>query len=273
MKSHNYSLSLLVILILFTAPASVLADTVVLLHGYLGSSVEWQRSKIIQQLDSSSWQDAGVLNIQNDRVLSSQEKTNSTRRTYRVNLTSEQSIDAQAEQLDQYIEYVRHHHPDQQIILVGHSAGGVVARLYMVKNQSDDLRALVTIASPHLGTQNAEYAQTISENILSWVEGVPGAEKLYRSQGLFFDLIPGRSDNLIAWLNVQKHPSARYYSIVREETDGAIRDFIVPSWSQDMNEVFALRGLSETYTVKSLHSLTSKDGEILKSILFDLYTI
>ena len=273
MKSRIYSFSLLLFLSVFAAPVTVLADTVVLLHGYLGSSAEWKRSNILQQLDSSSWQDAGVLNIQDDRVQASKEKTNSTRRTYRVNLDSGQSIDAQAEQLDQYIKYVRHHHPDQQIILVGHSAGGVIARYYMVKKPRDDLRALVTIASPHLGTQNAEYAQTISENILPWVEGIPGAEKLYRSQGLFFDLIPGRSDNLIAWLNVQEHPSARYYSIVREETDDAVRDFIVPSWSQDMNEVFALRGRSATYTIKSLHSLTSKDGEILKSILFDLYTI
>ena len=273
MKLCNYFIYVFFSLAVFSAPTTVFADTVLLLHGYLGSSIEWRRSNIIQQLDSVSWRDAGVLSFQDERVLGSKEKTNSTRRAYRVQLASEQSIDAQADQLDQYIEYVRHHYPDEQIILVGHSAGGVVARLYMVKNPSDDLRALVTIASPHLGTHNAEYAQTISENILTWVEGIPGAGKLYRSQGLFFDLIPGRSDNLIAWLNVQEHPPARYYSIVREETDDAIRDFIVPSWSQDMNEVYALRGRSETYTIKSLHSLNSKDGEILKSILFDLYTI
>ncbi|MEJ2115162.1 MAG: hypothetical protein P8X88_03750 [Gammaproteobacteria bacterium] len=60
---------------------------------------------------------------------------------------------------------------------------------------------------------------------------------------------------------------------MRIETDDAMHDFIVPSWSQDMNEVFALRGLSTTYKVKGMHGLTSNDGELLRSILIDLYTI
>lgn len=266
------------LLLFFLAPSFVYADTVLLLHGYLGSSHEWQRSGVVGQLDQAGWHDAGVLAINHqDRVIpnndNAKDNTNYTRRLYSLELESEKSINQQADQLDLYIKYVRHRHSDEQIILVGHSAGGVVARLYMVKNPSTDLGALVTIASPHLGTKNAEYAQSISENLLVWVYGIPGVEKLYRSQGLFFDLIPGRSDNLIAWLNVQEHPQSRYYSIVREETDDAIQDFVVPSWSQDMNEVYALRGRSKTYTLNSMHSLTRKDGDILKSILVDLYTI
>ncbi len=273
MKPRKTFLYTIIYFVSLAVPSVVFADTVLLLHGYLGSSYEWQRSNIVQQLDSASWRDAGALALNDDRVIANKEKTKATRRVYSVQLASEQSIDTQADQLDQYIEYVRHGHPGEQIILVGHSAGGVVARLYMVKNPSDDLGALVTIASPHLGTKNAEYAQTISENILVWVHGLPGAGKLYRSQCLFFDLIPGRSDNLIAWLNVQEHPPARYYSIIREEADDAVQDFIVPSWSQDMNEVYALRGRSETYKLKSMHSLSAKDGEVLIAILIDLYTI
>ena len=273
MRLRNFFNYVFFPLAVFTTPCLSHADTVLLVHGYLGSTSEWQRSSIIQQLDSEGWFDGGKLELKKDRVVASKNKLSSTRRAYSVKLDSEKSIDAQAEQLDQYIKFVRHLHPQQHFILVGHSAGGVVARFYMVKHQSNDLRALVTIASPHLGTQNAEYAQTISENISPWVEGVPGIEKLYHSQGLFFDLIPNRSDNLIAWLNVQEHPPARYYSIVREQTDDAIQDFIVPSWSQDMNEVFALRGRSDTYKIKSLHSLTFRDGKILKEILVDLYTI
>lgn len=149
----------------------------------------------------------------------------------------------------------------------------MVARLHMVKNPSQDISALITIASPHLGTKNAEYAQAISQNLLVWVERIPGLGKLYRSQDLFFDLIPNRSDNLIGWLNYQEHPHARYYSIIRNETDSPVKDFIVPSWSQDMNQVFSLRGRSTNYIVGSMHSLTSEDAEILTTILFDLYTI
>ncbi len=260
-------------LLTFTSSSFVHADTVLLLHGYLGSSYEWQRAGIVTQLDSAGWQDAGVLSIKQDRVIADQIHPSSVRRTYRLELVSDESIDSQAGQLERYIEYIRHKHTDEQIILVGHSAGGVVARLYMVKNPREDISALITIASPHLGTKNAEYAQAISENLLVWVEGIPGMGKLYRSQGLFFDLIPNRSDNLIGWLNYQEHPQARYYSIVRNETDGAVQDFVVPSWSQDMNQVFALRGRSTSYTVDSMHSLTSEDAEILTIILFDLYTV
>ncbi len=269
--------SLICVLVIIVSSAAH-ADTVLLLHGYLGSSYEWHRSGIVNQLDAAGWSNAGVLAIEEERVLASDTKNynddyHPTRRVYGLELASEQSIDEQAEQLDEYIKYVRYHHPKQQIILIGHSAGGVVARLYMVKNPSQDLGALVTIASPHLGTKNAEYAQTISENLLVWVDGLPGVEKIYRSQGLYFDLIPGRADNLIGWLNYQEHPQARYYSIVRKETDDAMQDFIVPSWSQDMNEVYALRGRSITYKLKSMHGLSAKDGELLTSILIDLYTI
>ncbi len=265
--------NILALFIFLSATSLVQADTLVLLHGYLGSSQDWKHSGVVQQLDEAGWRDAGVLLIRQERVVASNEKNKYIRRLYGVELASEQSIDTQADQLDQYIEYIRHLHPGEQIILIGHSAGGVVARLYMVKKPSSDLGALVTIASPHLGTEKAAYAQAVSENLLVWVEALPGVGKLYRSQGLFFDLIPNRSDNLIGWLNYQEHPSARYYSIVREETDDAMQDFVVPSWSQDMNEVYALRGRCDSYKIKSMHSLTYKDGELIKNILIDIYTI
>ncbi len=273
MKQRATLFYLIIYFALFSVPSIVYADTILLLHGYLGSSYEWQRSNIVEQLDDVGWLNAGVLNINDNRVIASNMDHNYTRRVYCLELTSEKPIDAQVKQLDQYIEYVRHWHADEQVILIGHSAGGVVARSYMVNKPNADLAALVTIASPHLGTKNAELAQTVSENLLVWVDGLPGVEKIYRSQGLFFDLMPNRSDNLIGWLNHQPHPQAEYFSIVREETDDAMQDFVVPSASQDMNEVYALRGSSKTYTIKSMHSLSYKDGEIIKKILMDLYTI
>jgi pimeloyl-ACP methyl ester carboxylesterase len=263
----------IVYIALLLSPVCSYADTVLLLHGYLGSSQEWHRSGVVNQLDSVGWYDAGVLTIHADSVQPTKKETTHVRRTYSVELPSEQSIDKQAKWLDRYIKFIQHRHVGEQIILVGHSAGGIVARLYMVQNPQQNINALVTIASPHLGTKNAALAQTVSENLLVWVDSIPGVEKIYRSQGLFFDLSPGRSDNLIAWLNVQEHPQARYYSIVRKETEDHLQDFIVPSHSQDMNEVFALRGRSKIYEIKSLHGLSIKDAEVLKNILIDLYTI
>lgn len=273
MKQRLSCSYLIICLAILAVPSVSHADTVLLLHGYLGSSQEWQRSGVVDQLDSVGWNNSGVLNIQNDRVMVSKKPSTNVRRFYSVELPSELPIDKQSKWLNRYVKFVQHRHLDEQIILVGHSAGGIVARLYMVQNPLQNISALITIASPHLGTKQAALAQTVSENVLAWVDGIPGVEKIYRSQGLFFDLSPNRSDNLIGWLNNQEHPQARYYSIVREESDDHLKDYIVPSSSQDMNEVFALRGRSEIYQIKSLHGLSYKDAEVLKTILIDLYTI
>jgi pimeloyl-ACP methyl ester carboxylesterase len=273
MKQCVNFLRKIICLVILLLPAASYADTVLLIHGYLGSSQEWHRSGVVSQLDSVGWYDAGVLNIHDDRVKATKKQATYVRRSYSIELPGEQSIDKQAKWLDRYIKFIQHRHVGEQIILVGHSAGGIVARLNMVQNPQQNISALVTIASPHLGTKNAALAQTVSENLLVWVDGIPGVEKIYRSQGLFFDLSPDRSDNLIAWLNVQEHPQARYYSVVRKESEDHLQDFIVPSRSQDMNEVYALRGSSKTYEIKALHSLSVKDAEVLKTILIDLYTI
>ena len=219
------------------------------------------------------------MQLDNETVRSSGNRQSQTRRLYKAALSSEQAIENQARQLHHYVEYIRKQHAGEQIIFVGHSAGGIVARLYMVEQVSDDLIALITIASPHLGTDKAEIMKMFPQELLAWLEPIPGVNRLYRSQGLFFDLIPNRSDNLIGWLYYQEHPPAQYYSIVRKTAENQsnksilLQDYIVPSWSQDMNEVYALRGRNKTYRVESMHGLNKKDGEVLQKILVQIYTI
>lgn len=255
------------------------ADTLLLVHGYMGSVQQWQRAGIVKQLDAVGWRNAGELTLINKTVQTNKSVPSTLRRMYNLSLQSERPIEDQSQQLSQYVEHVRQLHPDEQIILIGHSAGGVVARLYMVEQSSNDLIALITIASPHLGTDKAEYLELLSDDTLAWLEPIPGFNTLFRSQGLFFDLVPNRSDNLIGWLNYQDHPPAQYYSIVREPVDDTfpermmMQDFIVPSWSQDMNEVYALHGRSKTYQLGKMHNLSKKDGELLQQILISLYSI
>lgn len=266
-------------LLLFVCPMTVNADTLLLLHGYLGSSQDWNHSGIVDHLDAAGWSNAGALKFHNKIIHSSKSKELRTRRLYTVELASAQSIETQSRQFHHYVEYVRKQYVGEQIILVGHSAGGIVARLYMVERPNTDLIALITIASPHLGTDKAEYAQAISQELLAWLEFIPGVDRLYQLQGLFFDLIPNRTDNLIGWLNYQEHPSAQYYSIVRDSVEHQsnivipLPDYMVPSWSQDMNEVYALRGRSKTYYVNGMHNLNNKDAQVLQQILVDLYSI
>ena len=162
MKQRVTNFYLLIFFALFIIPSVVHADIVLLLHGYLSSSQEWHRSGIVGQLGTVGWDDAGVLETVDNRVQSSEQDLFYTRRLYSVELPSEKPIDKQAKQLDHYVKYVRHKHADEQIILVGHSAGGIVARLYMVQKPQSDLTALVTIASPHQGAKNAKLAQVVS---------------------------------------------------------------------------------------------------------------
>ena len=52
------------------------------------------------------------------------------------------------------------------------------------------------------------------------------------SKGLLYELHPSRPYNLTFWLNEQSHPNIPYFSVVR-----ASGDFMVPGYSQDMNNV------------------------------------
>jgi hypothetical protein len=103
---------------------------------------------------------------------------------------------------------------------------------------------------------------------LGWVAPLLGGGTLNRSQGLYYDLVRERPGSLLFWLNHQEHPASRYISIVRED-DGLLNfgDLVVPAWSQDMNQVAALRGRARRIVTQGGHGLTRQDGELLLQIL------
>ena len=78
--------------------------------------------------------------------------------------------------------------------------------------------------------------------------------------------IPGYSTSIF-WLNRQAHPQARYLSVVRDERLSWFGDLVVPVWSQDMNQVYALRGRALTIPTSGGHSITAEDGELLVRLL------
>jgi triacylglycerol lipase len=149
---------------------------------------------------------------------------------------------------------------------VGHSAGGVVARLFMVQYGKPKVRALITIASPHLGTEAAELGLMTSLSPLGFFAPFVGAGTLNRSRGLYADLTPERPGNLLYWLNRQAHPDSTYISVVREGK-ALFGDLVVPAYSQDMNHVFALRGRSEVVRTKDGHGLERPDARLLVKLL------
>jgi pimeloyl-ACP methyl ester carboxylesterase len=194
---------------------------------------------------------------------------------YAVDLPSEAPVLLQVFQLNQMLEMIASSHPGEPIILAGHSAGGVVARTALVRGNHPAVSALITIASPHLGTVRAEQALDATDIPfpLSMVTDFFGGDvydTAMRSRSLYVDLVRPQPGTLLYWLNAQPHPDIHYFSLVRGSAQAGWGDYIVPAYSQDMNNVPALRGRSTMVNVPVEHGLTPLDGSVLVNLLADI---
>lgn len=255
-------------LILMLLPGLAAAEAMVLVQGYLAYDDPWRSSGASVAMVQSGWQDGGQLIDGPDGVRRYGPEGKAAKSFYTLALAVEAPLLVQAKQLERFMAYVRARHEGESIYLVGHSAGGVVARLYMVQHPKVRVSALITFASPHLGTGSAEAGRMMGQSPLSWVAPMMGADTLNRSQGLYHDLMREQPGNLLFWLNRQPHPESRYVSVVRKGGGFfGVGDIIVPDWSQDMNNVAPLRGKVRSIPVNADHSLTPADGALLMDML------
>ena len=257
---------LLLFLGLQSLPAS--PDVLVLVHGYLGSASSWESSGVNDILEQHGWQRAGVAT---PRGLIPQKGAKAENKVYTVELPSIAPIAVQTDLLRREIQAIQALHPEVPLVLVGHSAGGVVARLLLVQEAVPNAKALITIASPHLGTTRALEALDATDDPFpfSMLKDFFAGEiyDLVRdSRGVLVDLTPASPGNLLYWLNAQPHPDITYVSILRPGPAG-LGDELVPSFSQDMNNVPALAGKSLTHSLPIGHALQPMDGEKLVEIL------
>lgn len=266
---------LLTVCMLLASP--VRADVVVLVHGYLSGPASWERSGITSILQQHGWRSAGVYlagpaGIQHFPVTGARAE----RSFYAVDLPSEAPVLVQVHMLRNILASISRTHGNEPVVLVGHSAGGVVARTALVRGAVGNIRALVTIASPHLGTARAEQALDATDipfpfSIIPDVLAGDIYDTAKRSRNLYVDLVRPRPGTLLYWLNAQPHPDIEYFSIVRgDSVAGQGGDFIVPPYSQDMNNVPALRGRSSLVTIPSRHHLHPLDGSVLVNLIADL---
>ena len=262
-------LSLVLGIFLFVAAHhAAQAEALVLIHGYLSEGDDWRDSGITAILERAGWADGGHLSSRRGRVRTSRKAHPSNRRFYTLDLHSDAPLMLQAQQVMAYMTYIRTAHPGESLILAGHSAGGVLGRLYMVQHPNSGVSALISIASPHLGTESAELGLMAGQSPLGWISRILGKhDTLNRSQSLYHDLIRERPGSLLFWLNRQPHPTARYISIVRSKNLSWVGDLIVPTWSQDMNGVFALRARAQSIPTPGGHGLEDEDGKSLVRIL------
>ncbi len=240
-------------------------QTLVLVHGYLGTGTAWRTTGIVTRLQRAGWRDSGHL-FPHSELPSGLPDWHTQRYLYTVTLPSEAPLPVQTRQLSFYLHWLQQRHPNNDMILVGHSAGGVVARLSMLFHPEFPVQGLITIASPHLGTDKAELGYQLGHSPLGWFAPFAGLDTLNRSEELYRDLVRERPSTELFWLNRRPHPPAIYISIIRANEDEGF-DSLVPAYSQDMNNVSALSGQSIVIPTYGDHALHWRDGVLLADLL------
>ena len=257
----------LVVLILCLGPQGAHAAALVLVHGYLCDGDIWYDSGITGALERAGWQDGGRLKyVSGIARLTGVRPYGGRKVFYTVNLPSEAPLLQQSSLLTEYLHIVQRDHKGEELVLVGHSAGGLVARLTMVQHPEIKVTALITIAAPNLGTDSAEIGLMAEASPLGMFAPLLGIDTLSKSRRLYTDLVRERPGTLLYWLNHQRHPDARYISIVRDDSV-SLGDFIVPAYSQDMDNVYALRGRVQTVSAPGEHALGPADGRLLVRLI------
>lgn len=259
-------------------PAAANADVLVLVHGYLGTAQSWAESGALDRLQRRGYQVAGTFGYSPGGVVAQGPGGQQPERpVYLVNLPSQAPIVLQADWLAAYLRAVGKRHPDTPIDIAAHSAGGVVARMTLVRHGELGVHRLITIATPHLGTGRALQALQATDDrgmlgfAKRWLVQRKTGPALYatlkQSRGVLLDLTPPAPGNLLYWLNGQPHPDIAYISIMRTGTFAMPGDNVVPPLSQDLNLVPALAGRAKTYAMAQGHLLTPQDGELIGNLL------
>jgi pimeloyl-ACP methyl ester carboxylesterase len=252
------------------------ADVLVLVHGYLSGAQSWDASGVTAVLQRHGWRHGGIyVSGPSGPRLIPVPVPRGGHTYYSVDLPSEAPVVVQAAQLRDMLDAIYRSHAGEPVYVVGHSAGGVVARAALVNNGGGNTRALITIASPHLGTYRAEQALDATDipfpfSILPDIFAGEIYDTARRSRSLYVDLVRPRPGTLLYWLNGQPHPDILYFSIVRGQESVAMGDLVVPGYSQDMNNIPVLRGRSTRISIPSDHGLDVLDGGVIVNLLSEL---
>jgi triacylglycerol lipase len=256
------------IVLLFLATQPVSAEIIVLVHGYHSSGATWRTSGIMTSLHAHGWQDAGDYFLTPAGAMHNRPAIPATNHlAVTIDLPSEAPIFVQAGHFKHYLDRIRQDYPDQQLIIVAHSAGGVVARYHLVRQPENSVIALLSLASPHLGTASAELGALASNSPVGAVAPFVGMDSINRSEDLFDDLQRERYGSMLHWLNRQPHPEIRWISLVRGGAYTGTGRFIVPGHSQDLRNVVALQHRAMSFIVPGDHELNIRDGDLIANII------
>jgi pimeloyl-ACP methyl ester carboxylesterase len=247
------------------------AEVALLVHGYLGSAASWQVSGINAQLAANGWQPGGVILPGPRGIELPPPIPLAKNKFYTIELPSTAALVVQADILSAALKAISARHPKESITLIGHSAGGVVARMALVRRGVGSVDRLITIASPNQGTVRALQAvdATHEGGPVGWFKDIFGGSNYYAvkdSWPVLLDLSPATPGSTLFWLNNQPQPAIKYISIIRAAPYG-LGDAVVPGSSQDLNSIPALHGKAESIVVPADHGLVPADGTMLVRLL------
>ncbi len=254
------------------------ADVAVLVHGWSAGADTWLYSGVVPVLETRGWSNVGVVSgPPGAPAYFPQAGRGGSNRLYRSQLPAEAPLLLQAALLHEQLALVRGMHPNETLSLIGHSAGGVVARLALVRADAVPVDRLIVIAAPNLGTVRALQGLDVVDSkpffcpgpgidFMKEVFGGDTYDYLEYSRPALVDLVPAMPGTLIDHLNHQLHPPIEYHALVRSGPVFA-GDELVPGYSQDLNQVPALRGRAQVHPTPASHSLNPADGALLARIL------
>ena len=261
--------SFLVLALFLGTPLSLQAKTLVLVHGYLSNASIWNTSGFSQVLARNGFVQGDTYTFNTWGMVVPRPIAPTINAFYLVELPSQTNLQTQEGILLQYLQHL-YAQRQEPLTLVGHSAGGLVARLFLLDPKTVPVNALITIATPHLGTPTADLAYLAGNSPLGMMMSMAGDPTLQDSRGLLSDLKEEKSGSFLFWMNRQPHPDIHYASIIRQNATPAKPnkyDFIVPAYSQNMNNVWSLRGRSGVAITTANHALSYKDGFVVLDIL------
>ena len=244
----------------------VKADILLLVHGFQSDMLTWQRANIIPVLQKHGWEKTDYIIAAPQGIAPIHTPEELTKNKIAIlHLNSEIRLRDQANMVTAGLIYLSDLYPNEPVYIVGHSLGGLVARLSIVKNGVFQVKGLITIATPHLGTQLARVGlNKLNGNVIeTFAKRFFGGSRyntLERSRPVLHNILPELPGNLLYQLNRQPHPNIKYVSVVRSYKNGVLGDVVVPGFSQDMENIDALKGSTVRILQGFRHELVAQDG-------------